>query len=189
MLLLAAATSLPEVATTLTAVVLLDKGWLATETADALAAQSDLSPDFLGATLLALATSLPELSTTIAAVRNDRYSVAVSNVFGSNAFDVTLLVLAEVSYRGGSILEHARSSVVFVATLGAIMTCIYLWGLMERENRTVRGIGWDSAAAAVVYVGGMTVLYFLVREADSSGNMARFVSLLFCAFSRSIPKS
>lgn len=141
--------------------VVLVGGWLATQTAELLAEQTGLGAAFLGATLLAAATSLPEVSTTIAAVRNDRYTVAISNVFGSNAFDVTLLVLADVLFRGGTILAHAEPTVVFVATVGSIMTCIYLWGLLERENRTVFGIGWDSAGAVLVYSGAMAVLYFL----------------------------
>jgi cation:H+ antiporter len=86
-------------------------------------------------------------------------------VFGSNAFDVVLLVLAEGLYRGGTILEHAAPSVIFVAIIGSIigsiMTCVYLVGLMERENRTVFGVGWDSAFVVVIYVGSMAVLYFL----------------------------
>lgn len=142
-------------------VLVLFGGFVAARTADVLAAQTGLGSAFLGATLLAAATSLPELSTTIAAVRSDRYTVAVSNVFGSNAFDVFLLFLAELLHRGGSILANVDSSIVFVATLGMLMTCIYLWGLMERENRTVLRLGWDSAAASLVYLGGMTVLYFM----------------------------
>lgn len=141
--------------------VVLAGGWLATQTAERLAEKTGLGSAFLGATLLAAATSLPEVSTTIAAVRNDRYTVAISNVFGSNAVDVTLLVLADVLFRGGTILAHAEPSVVFVATIGSIMTCIYLWGLLERENRTVFGVGWDSAGAVLVYTGAMAVLYFL----------------------------
>jgi cation:H+ antiporter len=141
--------------------IVLVAGWAAAQTADVLAKQTGLGSAFLGATLLALATSLPEVSTTTAASRNGRYSMAVSNVFGSNAFDVGLLFLADLLYRGGTVLEHAENSLVFVAAIGAILTIIYLWGLMERENRTVRGIGWDSAAALFVYLGAMTVLYFM----------------------------
>ncbi|HEX2194334.1 MAG TPA: sodium:calcium antiporter [Candidatus Limnocylindria bacterium] len=141
--------------------VVLVGGWFATQSADVLAHQTGLGSAFLGATLLALATSLPELSTTIAASRNGRYSRAISNIFGSNAVDVSLLFLAELLYRSGTVIEHGGESVVFVAAIGAIMTSIYLWGLMERENRTVLGIGWDSAAVLVVYLGGMGVLYFM----------------------------
>lgn len=141
--------------------VVLAAGWFATRTAEVLAEQTGLGDAFLGATLLAAATSLPELSTTVAAVRNDRYTVAISNIFGSNAFDVGLLFLAEGLYSGGSILAHAEDSVIFVAIVGSVMTCVYLVGLMERRNRTVFGIGWDSAAALLLYGGSMTVLYFM----------------------------
>lgn len=134
-------------------------GWFATHSAEVLARKTGLGSAFLGATLLALATSLPELSTTVSASRSGRYTVVVSNVFGSNAFDVVLLLLADLLYRPSSVLAHAETSVIFVAAVGAIMTCIYLWGLLEHEDRTVAGIGWDSAAVIVVYVGGMAVLY------------------------------
>jgi cation:H+ antiporter len=141
--------------------IVLVGGWFAAQSADVLAEQTGLGPAFLGATLLAIATSLPELSTTIAAARGRRHTIVVSNVFGSNAFDIALLFLADLLYREGAILAHAQSSVVFVAAVGALMTCIYLWGMMERENRSVLGIGWDSAAVLIVYFGTMAVLYVI----------------------------
>lgn len=141
--------------------IVLAGGWLSAQSVEVLAAQTGLGDAFLGATLLAAATSLPELSTTTAAARHGRYTVAISNVFGSNAFDVSLLFLAELLYRGGSVMEHADDSLAFITGLGALMTCMYLWGLMERENRTVLGVGWDSAAVVVVYLGGMVVLYMM----------------------------
>jgi cation:H+ antiporter len=139
--------------------IVLVGGWFATQSADVLASQTGLGSAFLGATLLAAATSLPEVSTTIAAARSGRYTVAISNIFGSNALDLALLFLADLLFRGSTILAHAQSSVVFVGSIGAIMTCVYLWGLIERENRTVLGIGWDSAVVLLVYAVAMSVLY------------------------------
>lgn len=136
-------------------------GWAVAQLADVLAEQTGLGDAFLGATLLALATALPEVSTTTTAARNGRYSLAISNIFGSNAFCVALLLLAELLYGGGTIMAHVGDALVFVCAIGAIMTSIYLWGLLERQDRTVFGIGWDSAAAVVVYFGGMAVLYFM----------------------------
>jgi cation:H+ antiporter len=48
---------------------------------------------------------------------------------------------------------------IFVALVGAAMTCVYVLGILERADRTVLGIGWDSALALVLYVGGTAVLY------------------------------
>ena len=140
-------------------VIVLVAGWLASGAADALAYRTGLGSAFLGATALALATSLPELSTTIAASRSGRYTTAISNIFGSNAFCVSLLFLADLLHRDGSVLAGAEPSIIFISAVGAIMTCIYLWGLMERSDRTVLGIGWDSAIALAVYTGAMAVLY------------------------------
>jgi cation:H+ antiporter len=136
-------------------------GWLATSTAEVLAEQTGLGPAFLGATLLAAATSMPEISTTFTAARTGRYTLAISNIFGSNAFDVSLLFWADLLWRQGSVLAHAEMTVVFVAGQGSAMTCLFLWGLMERENRTVGRLGWDSVAALILYLGGVTVLYFI----------------------------
>jgi cation:H+ antiporter len=139
--------------------IVLVGGWFATHSAESIAQRSGLGSAFIGATLLALATSLPELSTTTSAVRRRHYSMAISNIFGSNAFDVTLLVLADALSRDGTILAHAEKSMIFVALVGAAMTCVYVLGILERADRTVLGIGWDSALALVLYVGGMAVLY------------------------------
>ena len=143
------------------ALLVLAAGWLATSTAEALAVQTGIGSAFIGATLLALATSLPELSTTVAAARRGRLTVAVSNVFGSNAFDVALLFVADLLYRQGSIVAHVEGPVIFLAMVASVMTCLYIWGLLERGNRTVLGVGWDSAAVLLAYLGGVTVLYFL----------------------------
>lgn len=136
-------------------------GWAVAQSADVLAKQTGLGDAFLGATLLALATSLPEVSTTVAASRNGHYSMAISNIFGSNSLCVALLFLAELLYRGGTILEQVQESLVFVTAIGAIMTGIYLFGMLERQDRTVLGVGWDSAAAVLVYIGGMAVLFHI----------------------------
>jgi cation:H+ antiporter len=141
--------------------IVLIAGWAVAQSADVLADQTGLGDAFLGATLLALATSLPEVSTTSAASRHGRYSMAISNVFGSNAFDIALLFLADLLYRGGTIMTHAQPSAVFVAAIGSIMTGIFLWGMLERQDRSVLGVGWDSAAAVLVYIGGMAVLYLI----------------------------
>ena len=141
--------------------VILASGWAVTEASDAIAEQTGLGSTFVGATLLAITTSLPELSTTIEAARLGAYRMAVSNIFGSNSMCLAMLFLADIGYRQGVILREAESSVVFAAGLGIVLTCVYLWGLLERENRSVGRFGWDSAAVLGLYAGGLAVLYNL----------------------------
>jgi cation:H+ antiporter len=110
---------------------------------------------------VAISTSLPEVSTTIAAVRFGSYSLAVSNIFGSNAIDITLLFLADMLYRQGPILEAVDRSSMFAAAVGVVVTVVYLIGLIERADRTIWRLGIDSAAVLSMYLGSLVVLYLL----------------------------
>jgi cation:H+ antiporter len=74
--------------------------------------------------------------------------------------DAAMLFVADVAYREGPILENSNAT-VFGAGLGIILTCIYLWGLLEREDRSLGRLGWDSVAVVAVYLGGTTILYRL----------------------------
>ncbi|MEP4337984.1 MAG: sodium:calcium antiporter, partial [Roseobacter sp.] len=72
------------------AVVILVCGVLLVHSAEAIALQTGLGSSFIGATILAASTSLPELSTTIAAARLGAYTMAISNIFGSNLIMLVL---------------------------------------------------------------------------------------------------
>lgn len=142
------------------AMIVLGAGWAVAELGGVLAQQSGLGMGFVGATLVAITTSLPEVSTTVSAVRHANYSMAAANVFGSNMFDVMLLGVVDV-ITPGSIFGASPTTVIFMAGLGIVLTCIYLWGMLEHRDRTVWRIGWDSALVAVLYVAGIAVLYSL----------------------------
>lgn len=142
------------------AAVILVGGWLSATVADVMAAQSGLSSGFVGATLLAVASSLPEVSTTVAATREGNEALAVSNVFGSNSFDVALLAVVSLM-AADAFGRGPLESTVFMASLGAVLTCLYLWGLLARAQRSVGRVGVDSIAVVVVYLAGMGALYGL----------------------------
>ncbi len=129
---------------------------------EAVAGQTGLGGSFVGATLLATSASLPEFSSTIAAIRIGSYSLGISNIFGSNALNVALLLVADIFYPGGSILAGVDPSTVFITALGIVVTCVYLVGLVERGNRTVfHQMGIDSIVVAALYLLSLVVLYFL----------------------------
>jgi cation:H+ antiporter len=140
--------------------LILASGWVITHTADVLAVQTGLGSSFIGVTLIALATSLPEMSTTLSAAHKGHYSLAMSTIFGTNAFDASLLLLLDIVYVKGPALAQAGNDAVFSAALGALVTCIYLWGLLERSNRSFFGMGWDSWLVLLLYLGGTALLYF-----------------------------
>jgi cation:H+ antiporter len=45
--------------------------------------------------------------------------------------------------------------------LGIVLTAIYLIGLLERDDRTMFNMGYDSVAVLAVYFGGLALLYFV----------------------------
>lgn len=141
--------------------VVLVAGTAIARTGDALAGQTGLGGSFVGATLVALATSLPEVSTTVAAARLGAYSLAVSNIFGSNLLMPALLFPADLVDRSGPVTHAMDASASLGAATGIVVTAIYLVGIIERRDRSVAGIGLDSAAVVIVYLGSLVGLYLL----------------------------
>ena len=127
---------------------------------DALSEQTGLGASFIGFSLLSIATSLPEISTTSSAVRHGNYSLAYSNIFGSNAFDIALLLPGALVYRG-VLFQDLPGSIVYAAGLGILMTGIFIWGLLERRDWTVFRMGWDSLTVLILGLFGIIGFYFL----------------------------
>ena len=136
-------------------------GVLLVVTAEGLAKQTGLGNSFIGATLLAGSTSLPELSTTIMAVRLHSYTMAISNIFGSNLIMVVLILPADVVYSKGPLLQHADASAAFALTCGVIVTAIYVVGLTVRYSGRFFGMGYDSAAVLAIYIASLFGLFAL----------------------------
>lgn len=143
------------------AAMILLAGAVATLSAEAIAEQSGLGQSFVGAVLLAAATSFPELSTAIEAVRLRRYTMAFADVFGTNLVDVALILLVDAIAAGPPVLGEATPFSITAALLGALLTMIYLAGLIERRNRAVLRMGVDSIAVIAAYLGGLVLLYRL----------------------------
>jgi cation:H+ antiporter len=139
------------------AAVVLAGGWLVATSGEALARQTGLGQTLVGATLVAVSTSLPEVSTTFSAVRFGAYSMAVSNILGTNALEVALLLPADLAYAEGSIFAVLDPSSVVLAALGMVLTLLFVWGVLERRDRTVASLGIDSLLVLGTYAAGMLI--------------------------------
>ena len=110
-----------------------------------------------GATILAAATPLPEVSTGIAAGRLGDYQLAMSDIFGGNAFLPVLFLLAGL-LSGSAVLPQAQATDIYLTALGIVLTVVYLWGLVTRPHRQVWRMGIDSAAVLLLYACGIAGL-------------------------------
>ena len=93
---------------TMAAAVTLVAGIVLERTGERIASHVGLSGVIFGATILAAATALPEVSTGIASVKLGDYQLAVSDIFGGNAFLPVLFLLASVLF--GPIALPARTA-------------------------------------------------------------------------------
>jgi cation:H+ antiporter len=142
------------------AIVTLVAGALLEESGLQAADHVGLSGVLFGATVLAAATSLPELSTGLTAVRSADYQLAFGDIFGGNAFLPVLLLPATV-ISGKAVLPNAHNSDLYLTALGALLTIIYMAGLVFRPARQHAHLGVDSMAVLAVYLLGVAGLAVL----------------------------
>jgi cation:H+ antiporter len=145
---------------TAAAVATLVAGALAEESGTAAAAHVGLSGVLFGATVLAAATSLPELSTGLTSVRAGDYKLAFGDIFGGNAFLPVLFLLA-VLVSGKAVLPNAHASDIYLTGLGALLTVVYIVGLLFRPAKQHARLGIDSIVVLVLYLLGVAGLVAL----------------------------
>ena len=119
-----------------------------------------LSGVLFGATVLAAATALPELSTGLQSLKLGDYQLAVSDIFGGNAF-LPVLFLPATVISGSAVLPQAHSSDVYLTALAILLTVVYLAGLIFRPRRQFWRFGPDSIAVVLLYVLGIVGLIFV----------------------------
>ncbi len=119
-----------------------------------------LSGVLFGATVLAAATALPEVSTGLTAARNQDYKLAIGDIFGGNAF-LPVLFVPITMISGRAVLPQANASDIYLSGLGAILTIVYMAGLLLRSRRKILGLGLDSLTVLVVYAVGILGLLSL----------------------------
>ena len=110
-----------------------------------------------GSTFLAAATALPEVSTGLAAVKLGDYKLAVSDIFGGNAFLPVLFLLASL-LSGQAALPQAQSTDIYLTGLGSLLTAIYLYGLIFRPSHRILRMGIDSLLVLILYAIGIVGL-------------------------------
>ncbi|GGE49446.1 hypothetical protein GCM10007276_28250 [Agaricicola taiwanensis] len=143
------------------AAVVLGAGYLLAMTGDALAEQSGLGGSFMGFLLLAAASSLPELSTAITAAQKGLYTLAISDILGTNLINIALLFPIDAISDGEPVLNASGRFAQFGALLGIMVTALFVVGLAERGDKTVARMGLDSIAVFAVYGIGLIILYVL----------------------------
>jgi cation:H+ antiporter len=138
--------------------VTLGAGLALAESGNVLAGRAGINGVIFGATILAGVTALPEISSGIAAVRIGDFQLAFGDIFGGNAFQVCLFLLADV-IAGSPVLPHQGASNSWLGGLGLVLTAVYAAGIIARPTRRLAGLGIDSWIVLVLYALGIAGLF------------------------------
>jgi cation:H+ antiporter len=142
------------------ALVLLVAGPRLATSANALADRSGLGGTFIGTTLVALTTSLPELVASLAAVRMGAPDLAIGNVFGSNAFNMTLFAALDAAQTGP--LFSAVSPVHAVTAFAVVVaTAIAVLGQLYHVEERLPVIEPDALLVIVVIAGALGLVFHM----------------------------
>lgn len=118
-----------------------------------------MNSGLFAATFIALVGALPNISTGFSSIDLGDYKLAISDIFGGNAFMPALFIICNL-IAGHSILAHASSIDIWFAALGVLLTCIYIMGLILRPKKLYFRMGIDSILVIIVYTCSIIALMF-----------------------------
>ncbi len=135
--------------------------WLA-KTGEHIVEMTELSSSFVGTLFLALSTSLPELAASFAALRLGSSELAITNVLGSNLFNMGfVLFLNDAALSGGTLWAKISNTHAVTGAAGVAMTAVVIAGIYARKEKQQRlPVTPESALLILLYIAAMV---FIVR--------------------------
>lgn len=131
--------------------------WLASS-ANEIAELSGLGQSFVGTTFVAVSTALPELVTSLSALRLGAHDLVVGNVFGSNAFNMLLLVPLDLIH-GGPLFASLSTAHALSCCAVILATTVAVMGQLYNAERRWPMIDPDAALVISIVLGGLLLVY------------------------------
>jgi len=145
------ATMNPWLVFVISAGVIIVAGRVISNASDELAERTGLGRAFIGSLLLAGATSLPEVAASGTAALQGAGNLAMGNVFGSNIFNMLLLVIAQC-FAARPILSNVSPTHVTTAAAGMLLSGIAALSMVVRQPYAFLGAGLDTWIIAATYI-------------------------------------
>ena len=123
--------------------------WLAI-LGDHIADEMGWQASFVGTQFLALSTSLPELATSFSAIRLRAPELAITNLLGSNLFNMGFVLFADdLVYQNGVVWAHVSWIHGVTALIAVLMTSVVIVSLVY-YMRNESGKSWKITVAPVL---------------------------------------
>jgi cation:H+ antiporter len=131
--------------------------------ADRIAELSGISASFIGVLLVSIVTTLPEASVTITAALRKSYGIAMGNVYGSNAFNVTIFSLSDLFYPGKPLLGEMQAA-HFAAAAGALVLMVMGYVIWRAcQSTALRSARVLTPAIPLVWVAALYIVFRLAQ--------------------------
>jgi len=119
---------------TIAALVIMAAGTALSILGDQIAILSGLGSSFVGSFLIAATTSLPEAVSVYVALRLRNVNLAFGSILGSNMFNMLILVMSDVVYRDGSILNAAAESHIITGISITFLSLLVIYGIRRKPT-------------------------------------------------------
>ena len=129
---------------------------LAGEIAD----RTGLGQAMVGSFFVGITTSLPEVVVSLAALRLGAVDLAISNVLGSNLFNILILALDDIAYPAGPILGDASFINLIAVLCVTLMYGLFLVSITYRASKKKLKLAWDTSSILAVYL--VSILLMLI---------------------------
>jgi cation:H+ antiporter len=141
--------------------VVIIAGRFLASSADSIAEFTGISKSFVGVLLVSIVTTLPEASVTIAATLRKSYGIVIGNVYGSNAFNVSIIFFADLFHDKKPLLGSMEMThyTAAPAALG-----LMIMGYVILRSCQSQAMAWGRAltpAIPIVYVGALYLVFTL----------------------------
>lgn len=130
-----------------------------------------LSKGFVGLLILAGVTSLPEVATSATASAQGNVDIAIGNVYGSNVFNIVIIVLCDFFSKQGPVLGLISIRTCVSCGFGIVlmlipMTSMFLMLIQKNSSSSssfyvpsYENVGLDSVIVLIVYIIAMWMVF------------------------------
>ena len=132
---------------------------------EAIGRWTGIGQGWIGLLFLATLTSIPEMATTVTGAMIDAPNIALGNAFGSNLFNVVIIVVLDVLLLGrGPFLLKAQTYHVLSGSVAILLTLLAALGMVIGSPLTWLGISPFSWLILVGYIAGVFILFHAEKK-------------------------
>ena len=99
-----------------------------------IARELGISEWFIGVSIVALGTSLPELTSSLIAAKRGHGEMAIGNVFGSNIFNILMVIGTSSLIKPLSIREEIYTDLIYATTLTCLLILLIRMGYVINKR-------------------------------------------------------